>query len=456
MEKGVITHNVNGVKGQLIALLESRNIDEAIKLFVCHADEAQETIKEYDPNKHSIISREDKIRKDKTDYKTYKLPQNWQQYINEVAVYFFCGKPLKWELNNEHTEAEALQPTFLKFKRFLQKLYFDSNINEAKRIAGAETECAILFAIYNDEGEDKVKMQILSNGCNDMLYTCFNRYGDMKAFGHKYYLRNFDGEIYERFDIYLSDYIYECEQTDKLNAWKVEKRINPIGKIPIIYIRQPKEWEGAERRIERIEWADSKNADVVEYFADPYLKISKKVANKLADAKEVGKLIEVTSKDDVFDYVTPPEASQMKTLERSMLKETILQSTFTPDLSYENIKGMGAISGEAIGKANILATMKANNRRKIYDPLFSRMANLILTIMKEIVFPNDRANIERLDLRFVYQSPFGNELDDNSEELSRLRDAGLLSLEAGVYANRNIDNKEEEIARLKLEAQEKK
>lgn len=446
-----IVHNPKDIKGHIIELLEASNIDDLMPMFENRSEIAAEAIREYNPKTHKIMSRPDKVRKDKSDYETSKLPQNWQQYINEVAAYFFLGKPLKWKLNNENEERAALKPTFKKFKKFIDDIYLHDKNAEAKLIAGAETECALLFAMYKDEGKDKVKVVTLANSKNDVLLPCFNRYGDMKAFGHKYYMRNFENEIEEHLDVYLSDVIYECVQKTDMTTWTITKRANPIGKIPIIYFRQPKEWEGVESRIERIENADSKNADTVEYFADPYLKISKKVANKLADAKEVGKVIEVTSKDDVFEYVVPSEATSMKTEERSMLKETILQGTFTPDLTYQNIKGMGATSGDAINNANLPAKIKANNRKRIYNEPFERQLHLLLTIMKEIVYPEDRANIEKLDMSFKYPSMFGNELDDNSEELSRLRDAGLLSVEAGVYANRNIDNKEEEIARLKAE-----
>ena len=445
------------VKQTIQSYLASGKVEDAISLFRDNSDEVMQAIKEYDPKLHDISSRPDKQRKDKEEYKTAKLARNWQQYINEVAAFFMLGNPLKWELTNEQEGGEEAKEAFKLFEGFMNKQHYVSRNHEMKILAGAETEAAKLYAVYKDEGEVKVKTMVLSKSKHFELRPLFNEFGDMKAFAVGYKSKDLQGNMLNRWDIYMSDFIYTCVEmadTSGMMHWNVTSRQNMIGKIPVIYVKQPKEWDGVQVRIEQDEWLDSKNADVVEYFGDPYLKISKSVKNSLAAAEEVGKLIEVTDKDDVFDYVTPPEASEMKRDEKSMLKESILLGSFTPDLSYENIKGLGAISGEAESKANVLGHIKKNNRRMIYDEVFERDKNLMMAICTNILYPEKKAAFAKMSVNFSYQDPFMGVMDDNSEEIVRWRDAGVMSVEACVEANRNIKNKELEVERLKKEAEE--
>lgn len=450
-----IIKSSNGIKQHVVDMLNAKHVDEALALFEDRSKEVQEAYREYNPKFHSIMSRPDKVRKNKSDYKTNKLPRNWQSYINEIELYFLMNNGVTWELLNDYEEQEPLQNVFGLYQNLLDQLHYDTYTREAKRLAGAETECAKLYAHYKDEGEDKVKIVMLSYSLGYKLRPLFNRYGDMKAFAVGYHIKLHTGENQECWDVYTSDNIFECKRSVDVSdptEWTVKTKVNFIGKIPIIYYRQDKAWAGVEERIERDEWLDSKNADCNEYFADPMLKISANVKNGLMDPKNAGKVIQVKSKEDVFEYVTPPDASDMKEQEKSILKESILMGTLTPDLSYENVKGLGAISGEAITKANILGYIKRLKNMEVYNELFQRDANLIKAIMANVLYPELRKEIMSMNLHHIYQDP-ANGISDNSEEIQRWAEIGM-SDEAIVEANRNITNKKLELARLRAKRAE--
>lgn len=442
---------IEGIKSVVVEKILDGKVEDAIDLFEDNSEVVEQAIREYNTKTHSIMFREDKVRKDKSDYRTWKLPRNWQQYINEIELYFLLANGIKWEMLNDDQESnEALQKAFDKFKKLLKKLHYDSRTREFKRLAGAETECAKLYAYYKDEGEAKLRIVILARSKGYKLRPLFNMYGDLKAFAVGYDTKDANGDLIHRWDVYTSEAYYHCKQQELGQAgteWNVTTEVNPFGKIPIIYARQKKAWAGAEERIERDEWLDSKNADCNEYFADPMLKMSKSVKNGLMGAKEVGKVIQVGNKDDVFEYVTPPDASDMKEKEKSLLKESILNSTMTPDLSYENVKGLGAISGEAITKANIIAYIKRLNNMEIYDELFERDASLIIEIMATALYPGERKILRSMELNHNYQDPAIGQ-SDNSEEIARWADIGM-SDEAIVEANRNVSNKQLELKRLR-------
>lgn len=445
-----ITRNTEGIKSIVTDLITNKHIERAISFFEDNTDKVVQANNEYDPSKHSVMQRPDKTRKSKSDYQTNRLARNWQYIINEVEVYFLMNHGVTWELLNESDEQDKLQDAFMKFQDLLTGLRYDTYAREAKRLAGAETECAKLYALYKDEWEVKLRIVVLSYSKGYKLRPLFNRYGDLKAFAVGFTMRLADGNLQECWDIYMSEMIYHCKKCigiEQGGGWIVEQEVNVFGKIPVIYITQPKAWAGAEPRIERDEWLDSKNADCNEYFADPMLKISKQVRNGLADARSVGKVIQVNNKDDVFEYITPPSASDMKEQEKSVLRDSIFMGTFTPDFSNENIKGLGAISGDAQIENRIMGYIKRLSRMEIYDEYFAREANLIKEIMATYLYPQMAKEIRAMKLHHIYQDPSVG-VHDNSEEIQRWAEIGM-SDEALVEANRNVHNKRLELSRLK-------
>ena len=182
---------VEGIKGIVIDKIMAGNVEDAINLFENHTVEVEDAIREYNTKTHTIMARQDKVRKDKSDYRTWKLPRNWQQYINEIELYFLLANGIKWELLNDDQESnEQLKSAFEKFKKLLKKLHYDSRTREFKRLAGAETECAKLYAYYKDEGEAKLRIVILARSKGYKLRPLFNIYGDLKAFAVGYNVKD--------------------------------------------------------------------------------------------------------------------------------------------------------------------------------------------------------------------------------------------------------------------------
>ena len=175
--------------------------------------------------------------------------------------------------------------------------------------------------------------------------------GDLiKAFGYGYKEKQ-DGKEIQHWDIHTAQFIFYC--TKEPLGWKVEMQQNPTGKINIIYYRQNKAWEGVEPRIGREEMLDSKIGDTNNYFAEPIAKATADVVDMLGDPDTPARMIQM-SKDGQFEYITPPASSELQQREKENLKESILFDTFTPDFSFETLKGFGTLSGAAIRNAMIL------------------------------------------------------------------------------------------------------
>lgn len=442
--------NSLGVERDLLQLINDKDISKAMSIFQNRDEIVIEAISEYNPNDHKVNRRKDKPRKGKEPYKVEKLPRGWQKYINEISLFFMYGNPIKWSNNGDEDTAEAFEA----FKDFLQDTRFNTTQRQAKRIAGSETESAKLYHIYRgDNGKPAVKVVVLSKSAGYTLRPLFDQYANMLAFGYGYYLK--EGNItVEHFDIQTPQYIYRC-QRNKI-GWSVTPVINPTGKINVIYNQQPKEWEGIESRINRDEMIDSKTADTNNYFADPMAAATTDVINKMVDPETVGKLIHLQDKNSEFRYIEPPQAPEMKEAEKKVLKESILNDSFTPDFSYDNMKGFGTLSGEALKRALILGYIKRDNRKEIYDINVDREKNLILAIMMNVTHIQLKDKLARLNIKHEFSEPFNEDKEKTWAAVGKAYSDGIISLETAVELLSLTDNQQEEIERIRADKQKNK
>lgn len=448
-----------GLLEVLESLLVAGKIDEAKKMFTCRKDKALEAIKQFNPEQHKIMMRPDKPRLDKEDYETSKLPRAYQRITNQTGTFFMFGNKLSLSLANKPEEADKLVKYFDIFKEFLEEVYFDEKMYMARQITGAETECAKLYSIYNLDGrKGEVVCQLLSNGKGDTLYTIFNQYDKLRAFARGYRLRNSGGKMEEHFDVYTSEWIwrfYRVEEAGSASVWVSPegKEMNPFGKIPVIYYNHEVDWEGSQRRIEKLEWRDSKHSDTVEYFGDPYLLITADIAeNRLADAREAGKVMVMDNEKGRMEYVTPPENSELVKDEKDDLKASIDQDTMSPDWAYKSIMGLGTLSGEAMRRINLPGYVKRTKFAVgVYNELIRREINLLIEIACQYRFADDAdivAGLRKLKIKFAYTDPFIGGIEDNSTEIATLVGAGVMSIHAAVRNNRHVEDKQAEEDRI--------
>jgi hypothetical protein len=442
--------NGAGVDRDLMQLLADGDIDRAKQLFQDRDNEVKEAIAEYNPDQHEIMKRPNKFRKDREPYRVQRLPRAWQRYINETALFFLLAKPVVWHEAEAGSETEAALKAY---REFLKSVRFDVRLREMKRLAGAETEAAMLFHLYDDEGVPAVKVLILSMSKGYTLRPLFDRFNNMVAFGYGYYLKE-SGKAVEHFDILTKDFTYRCRKTGTSINWEIETVPNPAGKICAVYCRQPKEWEGADQRIIRDEYVDSKTADVNEYFADPQAAATADVIEHLVDPEAVGKLIQLTGENSRFEYIEPPTSINMKEFEKKTLRESILMDSFTPDFTYENMKGSGTLSGEALKRALILGFIKRDLRMEIYDELVDRAKNIMLAIMANVTHVSLKSEIERLHIEHEFAEPFDDDTSAVWQSVGRAYTDGIMSLETAVGLVGEA-NPVEELERIKAERQEK-
>lgn len=440
------TLNAQGIEGDLYRLLQKRDVSAALNLFQNREDEVDNAIAEYNPQTHRVMKRPNKQRKNDRPYITEKLPRNRQKYINEVELFFLFGSPLRW------TKLDGDDEAYKMFLNFIRDSRFDAKMRQIKRLAGAETECAKLYHLYREGDEIGIKTVVLARSTGYDIRPLFNQYGDLVSFAYGFKTKGADNKTVQHWEIETRDNIFECVQGEL--EWSVSARPNPTGRINVIYYRQPKAWDGVEPRLEREEMLDSKVGDTNNYFADPVAKASADVIQSLASPETTGKLIQLNGTNSVFDYVNPPQSSELRQSEQENLEKSILFDTFTPDFSFENMRGFGSVSGAAIKNAMILGFLKADNRKEIYSELIDRDKNLIKSILA-YQHPDKAKAFEELQIQFDYTEPFAE--DDQSEKdfVIRAYSAGLVTLETAVQLLALTKTPETEIQAIKDAAAQK-
>ena len=440
-----LTLNAIGVERNIYERMNDGDVNSVISMMEEHDLDVDNALSEYNPQLHDVMHRADKWVKGEGKYRTEKLPRTRQKYINEVELFFLLGNPILWK------KVDGDDDAFEVFKKYLSSIYFNTKIRQCKRLAGAETESAFIFNFSQRDGKMHVDAYVAARSEGYKLRELFDQYGNMVALAVGYNIKQSD-KVVECWDILTQKVNYHCEQGGI--GWRTFRSPNPTGKINGVYFRQPKAWDGAEPRMSREEHLDSKIADTNNYFADPIAAATADVINSLPRRNKVGKLIQLTGKDSKFEYINPPQNSEIRKAEKEDLKQSILFDTFTPDMSPELMKSLGTLTSVGIKRALVLGYIKRANRMEIYEELIGRLSHVIIAVLKEL-YPDMASKFDKLEVGFDFAEPFDDDKKEKWITIATLYQQGVMSLELAVQMLALTDAPAEEIERIKNNAAEK-
>jgi len=429
-----------------------------------------ETYEKQYQGEHDILLRPVKLVGSDTKKKRVeqaKLVIRYQKKIVNMAVSFLFGDAVKLILANKE---DNLQKTFTLIQDVWEKNKLDYFNRKLARRLFIETKVAELwytkaYDVIDGVNGDKyvqkdIKVALLCSENGDEIYSHFNENGDMDAFTRRYKLEDIDEKTYGHVDIYTADKIFKGT---KKESWIVTEEENHFGKIPVIYYEQAQpEWTDVQTEIDRSEMLISKFADTNDYFGSPTLKIKGKITNP-PDKAEVGKLLQFTGvtgadgKTDYGDaeYLTWDQAPEAIKLEYNTLKDIIFSMTSTPDLSFDNVKGMDQTSGEALKFMFMDAVLKAKNKEETFGEALARRINLLKAIIS-VTDMVEKQNLDQLNISVK----FGNVLPQNvTETINALSTArggeAIMSGDEAVRQNLLVEDAEEDIKRLAEEKEGK-
>lgn len=438
-------------------LLAAKDIS-AVKDKMCNQEKKIfDALSEYDTFSHEVMKREDKIITDKKGKflrteKVWKLPIPYPVYINEIALVFLYGRPIKWVQQSEGTDK-----AFDAFLNVIKRTRFDSKIRQCKRLAGAETESAMLFRVFrDDDGKPDVQIRVLARSKGDEIYVRWDQYENIISIGWGYYVKEEKDNVVYHFDIFTKNTIYHCAKRSL--GWEVNEEQNFIGKIPIILFQQEKEWKGVEPLIHREEFIASRTADTNDYFSDPIAIMSAEIIKNMPEKKEAAKMLITNDKDGVdkaAKYLTWDSAPQSKKDEIEWLHTQILQKTFTPNITTDTLKSVSQLSAKALRTVMMLADIKASKHKETHDELLDRTASLITAIIANVLDVSLSGECESLEIGHEFQEPFGDDIADSLTNIVKAVDAGIISTEGAIELNPLVKDVAREKQRLAQEQEER-
>ena len=163
-----------------------------------------------------------------------------------------------------------------------------------------------------------------------------------------------------------------------VSDWEVEKYgAHAIGKMPIIYCNQKEvEWKRVQNLIERLETLLSNFADAIDYHAWPKI-FFEGVLKGFMKKGETGGILhgETGSKAQYLSWDHAPTSVK---LEIETLLGQIYTLTQTPNISFENVKGLGGLSGIALKLMFLDAHLKVKNKEEIFNSYLQRRNSILI------------------------------------------------------------------------------
>jgi SPP1 family phage portal protein len=372
-----------------------------------------------------------------------RLKIQYQKKVVNTAVSFLFGDAPIIRANDPDKQSAIDILNVFKANRINNKL---QDFSEAVM---SSTIGVFIFSMGGESGKE-IKARFY-NSDNGSFTPQYDVYGDLVAFYWQFVL---PGKEEKQVWIFTATEIHKYSDEKYLTS-----DAHPFGVIPAVFVDQAKpEWWEVKEMIDRLEMLVSKLAGSNNFFAFPILKL-KGGTMKDADGKDIP-LIDIADDGKSLllghavhnDQVIQSDAEFLQrdtgvesiTLEKELLQEFIHSISQTPNMSFDNVKGIGAISARAMVLMLQDAINKAKRKRGSYETAIGR----ILSVIKNGLGINDPDLT--FDIEFKLSIP-----EDIKEQIDTLLNAtggkASMAQETAVQHNPMVKNPSEELDKIKAE-----
>jgi hypothetical protein len=427
----------------------------------------KDLIKEFEPTKHKIITNEgdcwpDKNIKNEKGEITKIIP------VTRVAVglqklatrrlsqFIFGSDPVVM------LEDDTFNEQFEAFKRVLKKNRWNSLNKKRCKITSSQCECAVYWYTTKQDKEHssygfktklKLRHAVFSPELGDDLYPLFDETGDMIAFSRGFSLGE-EGKKIDYFETWTAEKYMKWSKES--SEWVIEKNEpNPIGKIPIIYTTRPQPiWrDGDNGKVHEIEMLLSRNGEIIAYHSAPVLLIVGDLQG--APEKSESNKVFVTRDGGDAKYVSWDQSPESVKFQFETLLRLYWMEIQMPDLSFENIKGLGAQSGESRKWLMVDPHQKVSDEIEIYEDAISREFNVIKAYLAEMN-KTKWSNVTDMDVDFEIIPFTINDDKETIEILATGVGAGIVSKDLAVKTLAFANDTDKEYEQIKKEQNEAK
>ena len=445
---------------------------------------------DWNPNKHEIITDEEKYPKikvtlkpeqrftDPTTGKEHVEPEQKklvdpnrialpiEQDIVNIQTAFTVGTDPILYCKPDSSEESLLASLNQVFKK--NKLRYQNK--QAVRSWLAEQEVAEYWYVVPDDGfwaklkrkvsevfgktkpEYRLKSVLWSPFRGDKLYPYFDDNGNLVALSREYKKRNLDDTEVDCFMCITADMVYQWENT---NGWvETGSFRHNFGKLPIIYMYRPKAYcEKIKTLRIRLEKLLSSYADCIDYHFFPILMLFGDVSQLSGELKN--RIVQLTGQGANAQYLTWNQASETVKFEVETLLSQIYGLTNTPRISFDSLRGTGnSVSGVAFDYVFMSTHLNVENLNETVGMFMQRRVNFLISALGSVNTSLEAAS-ETIDVDVQMQPYRLENIADKIDTAIKAKDGQIWSQEHAITFVGNVDNVLEEIEQIKEEQQEK-
>lgn len=462
-----------------ITLIKEQNFTKIQELFTTEkvqpAITPEESMKQYNVREHEVFDEAKRpkkiVNKDTgertasgevqtvaTPIEVARIAVPFQKIIVGRRTGFMLSEPVKLEAT--YSEQDKQEREFVRLiEKILDENKMDYKNKEVARRLMSELEVAEIWYLAPNtdakaETKFTLKMKIISPDLGDILYPLFDQNGDMVAFARSYKLKE-EGKEIEHYDVYTPEFEYRYVNR---GSWGPDANISPnpipnkIGKIPIIYYFQKEpEWYDVQPMVGRYETNLSNHGDMNDYFGSPMLTIQGKIQG-FAQKGEQGKILELEQGANAAYLALSSEPMSIK-MEQENLERLIYTMSQTPNITFDEMKGLGALSGVALRLLFLDAHMAVYAKEEVFGMGLQRRINFIKAAIGKVINTAFATIADSLTVKpkitpYIPQNE--TELLDN---LGNALNVGIISTQTAVEKSPLTDDPE--VERQRIESDEK-
>lgn len=441
---------------------------------------------DWNPNRHEIITDEEKYPKikvtlkpekkytDPTTGKEHTVPAEVklvdpnrialpiEQDIVNIQTAFTVGTEPILDCQPDNSEEGLLAAIKQVFKK--NKLKYQ-NKKEVRALL-SETEVAEYWYVVRDDGfwsklkrkisgifgnskpEYRLKSVIWSPFRGDKLYPFYDDMGDMVGFSREYKKKNLDDSEILCFMTITQDKIYQWEMN---SGWQeVSSFRHGFKKMPIDYMSIHEAYcEKIKTMRVRLEKLLSNYADCIDYHFFPILMLFGDVQQLSGELKN--RIVELTGMNANAQYLTWNQVPETVKFEVETLLSQIYGLTNTPRISFDSLKGTGnAVSGVAFDYVFMSTHLNVENLNEVVGVFMQRRVNFLVSALGSINSSLEAAS-ETIDIDVKMQPYRLEDLAEKIDTAIKAKEGKIWSQERAIVFVGNVDSAIDEIEQIKEE-----
>ncbi len=389
-------------------------ITELKKKSVCVLD-WEHLLKDYEPTKHKIVSdlvgRKDRQRSDGVLEKASRIYVGMEKLLSHRYNEYTFSLPVKRVYSN--LEDNQVRNDIA---AAIEAIYKHARIDAVnlKRGLAYYAACEIFTIWYTVERDNtlygfpskyKLKCKTYSPMEGYKLYPLIDEMDDMLAMSFEYEKKNGEQTI-TFFETFTEErhYLWKRDSLSSDGWSEVLNEEVKILKIPGVYLWRPAPvYHGLTYLREEMEYTLSRNSDVIAYNSAPVLKISGDIIGEEGKG-DARRAFRMANGGDV-SYVSWQQSVEALKYHIDMLVKLFFMQAQMPDISFENMKGLGSIGYDARQTLFTDAHLKIGDESGAWTEFLERECNVIKAFLKlmNVKWANeiDNVDVEHIITPFV-------------------------------------------------------